>query len=247
MPTPTDVRAMLAAAFELLPLRPGVQARVDLRVELLAPLAMAGPGAGRATPKFRDANRATCAKELKRLELQAERVAKLSKKARDHLARARAAKMLLDTVRDLHQPTILALGDVGILGQQRQSLEKVALHLVKAEVIAEEAERGFLQLVASRARLADVSNVSNAAARGRPVDNLAMGVIRILHGEFEPLTGKRPARTVKSDQPCSPAAGDFFNFVRDVFLALRIDANPEAYVRAILKERKPVVSDKPET
>ena len=221
-----------------------MQARVGLRVELLAPLAMAGPGAGRATPMFRDANRATCAKELKRLELQAGKVAKLSKNASDRVARARAARMLWVTVRDLHQPTILALSDVGILGEQRQSLEEVALRRANAEVTAQEAEMGFLQLVASRTRLADVSNVSNAAARGRPVNKLAMEVIRILHGEFEPLTGKQPTRTVKSDHPGSPASGDFFNFVRDVFAALRIDANPEAYVRAILKERKPVVSDK---
>ena len=86
---------MLAAAFERLPLRPGVQPRVGLRVALLAPLAMADPGAGRATPKFRDANRATCARELKRLEIQAGRVAKLSKSAHDQKGRAKAAKNAL--------------------------------------------------------------------------------------------------------------------------------------------------------
>ena len=152
--------------------------------------------------------------------------------------------MLCDTVSDLHQPTILALGDVGILGEQRQSLEEVALRLTNADVTALEAEIKFLQNVASRAMRADVSNISNVPVRGRPVNNLAMGVIRILHGEFEPLTGKQPTRTVRSDHPGSPVSGDFFNFVRDVFVALRIDAKPEAYVRAILKERKPAAPGK---
>ena len=94
MTTSTDVRAMLAAAFQRLPLKPSTEARVGLRVELLTSLAMADAGAGRAPPMFRDANRATCAKELKRLELQAERVTKFAKEARGQVARARAARML---------------------------------------------------------------------------------------------------------------------------------------------------------
>jgi hypothetical protein len=227
-----SLAAKVGSAFLSLRLQPGREGQVVRLCQLLTGFANPDPTAGRITPNFSNASRSTCARELKCLGVQAGRLAKLATSHPDSIRLARAAKRLRTTVHELHQPGILALADKGFLGGHRIAIRQTANRIAEARSCQSGEDIRLLEFAAECAKRSAVGPVANSSNRGRPANERIRILLRVLHRQYQELTGKRPTITVRPDYPGSPASGRFVELVRQVFSALAISASAEAAVRA---------------
>jgi hypothetical protein len=154
-----SVRSKIAAAFHRLPLLPDGEMHMGRITHMLAIMTDENPKAGRPSPQFRYAAKSTCAKELRSLAVQARRTVELASSPEDRIKFTRAAKRLAVTAENLHQPTILALADVGFFGLKRMALPDVARRIAKVVESPSKEDIQVVKFAASAASCADVSNI----------------------------------------------------------------------------------------
>jgi hypothetical protein len=135
---------------------------------------------------------------------------------------------LIDCLEGLHGKSIDALASAGFVNDRFRLMD-------------------LLKVAKEAAKSASILSADDLSGRGRKPDFLARGVSRILAFDYSDLTGKPPTVTTDSYLPGYPAGGEFFEFVRAVFLALGIEASPETWARSAAqawrvtaKEKKPI-------
>ena len=174
---------------------------------------------------------------VKRLAGQAGRLAKLARPPLDRARLGAAARRLTATLRELHQPTILALADAGFLGGERLALLGIAGRIAQAREGASEDELWLLRYAADCAGRSREGPTGGAPCKSRPINQRVRVIVRILYDQFYNLTGRRPTITVNPSLN-SPASGAFLYLVRQVLAALAISASAEAAIRTELKDRR---------
>jgi hypothetical protein len=232
-----DSWTRIRAALLSLPIPPGKEGQVERLCHMLVGAKDPDPKAGRVPPNFRNATNPTCAKELKRLAGQAGRLAKLARPPLDRARLGAAARRLTATLRELHQPTILALADAGFLGGERLALLGIAGRIAQAREGASEDELWLLRYAADCAGRSREGPTGGAHCKSRPINQRVRVIVRILYDQFYNLTGRRPTITVNPSHLNSPASGAFLYLVRQVLSALAISASAEAAIRTELKGR----------
>lgn len=184
--------AQIKSTFDRLPLRQGKDEHLRHTVSRLAKIAIDRTKPNQAQNAFAPANRATCEAELNSL--------------------IRVADDLVNIVSGLHQPTILALADAGLL---RAHLHQIAVQIKEAVARA------------------DVSKVDPQLPKGRHRDEFARMIAGYLANQFHFLTGETP--TIRVHTPPHPSAGKaygpFLELITDVFSAMNIKASPETFAR----------------
>jgi hypothetical protein len=233
-----DTAAQIRAAFLGLPIRPGKEGQLAPVCQMLVAMKDPDPKAGRIPPNFRNASDSACAKELNQLAVQARRLAQLTRSPLTTARLARAARRLAATIRELHQPTILALADSGFLGGERLTLLGIARRIAQAREGVSEDDLRLLRYAADCASRSHMRPMRRSHSRGRPINLRVRAIVRILYDQVYELTGHRPTITVNSGRLNSPASGAFLCLVWQVLSALAISASAEAAVRVELNARK---------
>jgi hypothetical protein len=197
--SPNKIRAKIKSAFGGLHVREAASEHLEQTITTLTGIAVARMHPSAAPNAFAPANRVTCEAELA-----------LILSAADTMKRA---------IEELHEPTISALANVGVL---RSDLHRWAIELREA------VER------------ADVSDVPATLRRGRHRDDFAKRIAAYLASEFQFLTGCRPTMRVRTDAHAQSgtAYGPFLEFVTNVFRAMGIKAAPESFARAAVNTLK---------
>jgi hypothetical protein len=126
---------------------------------------------------------------------------------------ANRADALERAISDLHQPAIGALAESGFVA--RQSI----LDFLRSLALAARGPRALAYLE---------NEVPIKPKSTKPPDMLANGVGAILANDYFVLTGKKPTRRTKTyGEDSGGAYGPFFDLVKDVFLVIGIEADPD--------------------
>ncbi len=133
----------------------------------------------------------------------------------------RSVELLINQLEALHQPVILALANKGIMVSE----------LVPA-----------LRKIHAPARAAKLGRLRRRKVRGRPQKLVANAIARILASNYKTLTGK--AAKVATDWDTGVAYGAYLRLVRDVFKALKVNANPEHTARNATRRKRRKIAQK---
>jgi hypothetical protein len=187
----------IEAAFAHLHMRPATEEHLQQTIKLLAKIAVDRSKPDQAGNAFKRANRRTCEAQLRSI--------------------LNAADALISAVNELHEPTILALAQVGVM---RTDLLLRATHI--KEVVGR----------------ADLSQVVSRLPKGRPSDEFARDIASHLASNFQLITGKRPTIGVHAGThpETGQAYGPFIELVTRVFAAMGIRARPEFFAREAVKD-----------
>ena len=197
----TAVKAELEAACRLLPGRPEALSAIPRFVSVMTLIAQHTRGRpGIAPAAYSDIGRGTAQRELWELS-------KLACRLGGHIKR-------------LHQPTILALADVGILGAVRIELPQELCRLAR------------------QAACADVSDLPLKAKRGRKEDIRAFKIGRIAGRVYYDLTGQLP--TFTTDPGTSRLSGQWPTFLRSVLDVMHMDHSADYLARKIAEAMRPM-------
>lgn len=202
-PEPDTVRRELDRACRRLRLRPDAEARIPAIVSVLMDVALTSPGkTGELPAVFSPIGRKTCERELAVLTA--------------------AATRLADALEQLHEPTVLALAQVGFAASQRRGLPDM------------------LRAVGDQAKRADVSEVALRSGRGRRPDRRSEAVARIAGSAYRSLTGKRPTYT--TDPTTSRRSGNWPAFLQAIFAAIGIEGAGDHWARTVADKMR-MISD----
>jgi len=214
-------QSLIEAAFRKLPILSNEEWRMPSIVCALAGIAEANSAPIPDEPK--DAGRAVVQRQLDDIAQQCSKLASafdaLSRGARDALADCGLLQMQ-------HREVSVVLGPQGERASDIKTYDLPAV-LRKVSRMAENANTDALP----------------ENANGRQRNHLAGGVATILAKDYWRLTGKKPtranrAKTSRESEEYSP----FYELVKDVFLAIGIDASPAAYAKEAVSgfmEEKP--------
>jgi hypothetical protein len=163
----------------------------------------AGGQPGSVPPSFSPIGRAACQQELTDV--------------------AKHARALEAAIERLHEPTILALAEVGFFGEARFG--------VPAE----------LRRIVDQCETASVAHVPVRARPGRKEDVRARTIARIAARVYSDIIGRHP--TFTTDALTSKITGQWPHFLKSVFQAMRIEGYGDHLMRRVAGEVRPTHDD----
>lgn len=194
MQRPLSTHSRIERAFRHLNIRPEAAAQVPGLADVLARLE--GRVSGIVPSRFRSIS---------------------GKRAKTELATiSRLAARLDNQISRLHEPSVVALADEGILTFQASN---------------------HARLIAERAASAGAKIALNPPHdRGRPRKLAAEAIATIVSAGYSSLTGKTP--TISTNWSTGRAGGPFLHLLAEVFAALKVRASPEAAARKLIRNLK---------
>lgn len=189
-----ELREQLEIALRRLPIGPEAKAQLPEMVTILA--SFKGKLNIRTPPHFLKIGKTRAKKELHKVST--------------------LATSFADYVTTLHEPTVVALANQGLLTHQ--------------------LERSLRSVAAAAAKASPGSMVSEKPVKGRPEKLGARAIAGVVAANYKALTGKKP--TVSTDWRTGKMRGPFYELMSEIFRLLEVDASPEASIRNILKTRK---------
>jgi hypothetical protein len=197
-------QAALMAACDTLSPGPDKQAAIGRFVATMTRLAETARGTPGTNPdRFAPVGRAACERELRDV--------------------AKHARALAAAIERLHEPTILALAEVGFFGEAR---------------FGAPAE---LRRIVDQCETASLVHVPGRAGLGRKEDLRASTIARIAARVYRDITGRPP--TFTTHVFTSHIAGKWPHFLYSVFQAMRMEGYGDHLMRRVTDEMRPAHDD----
>jgi hypothetical protein len=136
---------------------------------------------------------------------------------------AKHARALAAAIERLHEPTILALAEVGFFGEARFGLP------------------AKLGRIVDQCETASVAEAPVRAGLGRKEDVRAKTIARITARVYRDIIGRHP--TFTTDVFTSDITGQWPHFLKSVFQAMRTDGYGDYLMRRVAGEMRPAHDD----